>query len=167
MFSKFQIIPSRSLVIDTNLSVEKSIQRLQSQVEPRKLLRWSRNHLPFEGEVGGSDFHIRRIIHNRNSFLPQIEGTISESEKGSKINIRMTVHPIVQAFLYYWLGSVALVVAGIFAGWVFGEFREIWFGLIPLAMLGFGSFLPKLGFRLEEKKQVNMLLELFEARTDI
>ena len=94
--------------IQTSLNREKVVELWGSEVEPRKWLRFSRQHKTFEGEVTWQGFKIMRIIHYRNSFLPIIHGSFEQGGKGIDIKVRMRLHPFVIAFMCFWFGFLGL-----------------------------------------------------------
>jgi hypothetical protein len=54
---------------------------------------------PFVGEVGTDSFSIYRDIWYQNSFLPRIRGRVEATLSGSKVSIKMSLHPLVTAML--------------------------------------------------------------------
>lgn len=99
-----KLLPYDTFTLQTPDPVSIVLQRLATQVEPIKKVRWtfSRNHLPYEGTCSETGFQIYRIIHYRNSFLPQIQGRFASSPLGTNVQITMRVHPFVIAFLGFW-----------------------------------------------------------------
>jgi hypothetical protein len=63
---------------------------------------------PFIGKVEGDTFRLSRDIHYRNSFLPQVRGRVISSPTGSRVLVTMHLHPVVGAFMLFWLGGVAI-----------------------------------------------------------
>lgn len=78
--------------------------RLEAKVEPPRVWRsgFQRHHQPYEGTIRDQDFTLRRIIHYRNSFLPQIHGRWEPSSEGTKIKMTFGLHPVVLVFLSVW-----------------------------------------------------------------
>src|SRR6188474_594186 len=99
-------LPYRKIELCSPLPVSEVVRLLENAVEPRRWLRWGASHCPFEGTVTEFAFDIRRIISYRNSFLPQIRGTISQDAAGSRISVTMQLHVTVAAFMTVWLGFV-------------------------------------------------------------
>jgi hypothetical protein len=86
-------------------------------VEPRKGRFFEEGRSPFEGAIHGTSFQIRRIIGYRNSFAPEISGTVSAYPTGgSLIAIRMTLHPFVLAFGGLCFGILLLNLGSTCAG---------------------------------------------------
>lgn len=66
------IFPSKTFTLQTTAPLAEVKQRLAKQTEEPKLVRWhfSYNHAHYQGTISDTGFEIRRIIHYRNSFLP-------------------------------------------------------------------------------------------------
>ncbi len=60
---------------------------------------FSRSNRFFQGSVSKSGFIIHRTIQGRNSFLPMLFGRFVHTDRGTKIVVHMTFHPLVWAFL--------------------------------------------------------------------
>jgi hypothetical protein len=103
-----RIIPSLDLELHSALSAQAASEALASHVEAKKWLRWGGSSCPFEGVVDGGSFDIQRVIHYRNSALPQIRGQIDEQPTGCSISIRIRVADETLALLAIW--SLAVVV---------------------------------------------------------
>src|SRR5579883_738093 len=105
-FSKHSVrlLPYDTFTLQTPDSLAIVLARMATQIEPPKAMRWhiSRNHLPYEGTLSETGFHISRIIHYRNSFLPIIRGRFEPSPAGTAVQITMRLHPVVIAFLVFW-----------------------------------------------------------------
>lgn len=69
-----KVLPADSFTILTPDTLPIVVQRLNAQVEPTKVFRFSNKHLPYQGTISESGFQISHIIHYRNSFLPVIRG---------------------------------------------------------------------------------------------
>jgi len=99
-----QLLPYATFTIQTQEPLSAVIEKLDAQIEAPRAFRWdfSRNHAPYEGTISSSGFEIRRIIHYRNSFLPNIRGRFESSAEGRLIRVTMKLHPFVIAFLLFW-----------------------------------------------------------------
>lgn len=99
-----QLLPYDTFSIHTREPLEDVIEKLNAQIEAPKAFRWpfSRNHAPYAGTLSRSGFEIRRIIHYRNSFLPNIRGRFEPSSEGTIIRVTLKLHPFVKAFLVFW-----------------------------------------------------------------
>src|SRR5262245_39192642 len=105
---------------------------------------------PFVGNVEGSSFRIYRYVHHKNSFLPRIRGTVTDTATGSRTEITMSVHPAPAIFIGFWLlvtGQLALLA---------GLSGETW---IPLIMFVAGLVLVPAAFFPEAWKARKVLRE--------
>ncbi len=108
------------------------------------------NAPPFIGKVEGDTFHIRRDIRYRNSFLPLVRGQVAASRLGTRINITMSLHPLVTIFILFWLGGVG------FGGFAAAHTNPKQ-AIIPLGMFIFGIVLTFGGFFPEAFKARRLL----------
>ena len=106
---------------------------------------------PFIGKLEGNEFRIYRDIRYRNSFLPRIYGQVAESLRGTEINVTMSLHPLVTAFLLFWLGAVG------FGGVAALASANMKAALIPFGMFFFGVVLTLAGFFPEALKARRLL----------
>lgn len=155
-----KLLPYESYEIHTALTLEEAFTLLQSDVEPKKWLRFSRRHKTFEGEVSWQGFKITRIIHYRNSFLPIIRGRFKQGELGLNVNVRMHLHPFVIAFMCFWLGGVGLGICMMGEGIVSGQTDFSPFLLVPFGMLLFVWLMVSGGFWSEAKKTKVLLNDI-------
>jgi hypothetical protein len=109
-----KFLPLETLIYKTHLNEEKVIQRLSESVEPKKMFR---SNLfsdyaakAYEGEINGQAFAIRRIIRYRNSFLPEISGSVGSDYDGTTITVKMRMNILVIIFLCFWCAVVVFVV---------------------------------------------------------
>lgn len=100
------ILPSRTFTLKTTAPLVQVKQRLAKHIEEPKLVRWqfSYAHAPYQGTISDTGFEIRRIIHYRNSFLPNIQGRFELLPVGTAVHITMQLHPLILAFMAVWLG---------------------------------------------------------------
>jgi hypothetical protein len=111
----FSLIPYKHLAITTNLSIKDSAILIADNISapPTSLFRRSSGS-GFEGSVSRDGFTINRIIHYRNSFLPVLNGRFSPHKRGTKIEIYITLHPIIlilsPIFFYPFFEMVVMVI---------------------------------------------------------
>lgn len=148
--------------IQTTLSRDQVVGLFESEVEPRKLLRFSQNHRTFEGIINLEGFKISRIIHYRNSFLPTIHGYFQQGDRGTIIKIKMQLHPFVAVFMCFWFLGVGVGILAVIGNIVSEKelFASLPFSLIPFAMLIFGWLLVSFGFWSEVKKAKVLLNDI-------
>ena len=97
---------------------------------------------PFIGKIEGDKFRMYRDIRYRNSFLPQVRGSVVSTSRGSRISITMHLHPLVALFVLYWLGSMGgYTIAAFGAGKGFNVIPALAF-LFGIG-LTVGSFYPE------------------------
>jgi len=87
--------------ISSNYSQQEASEILKSKVTIRKPfeIAFRKPKTPYQGEIQNNRFKVSRVIHYRNSFLPNITGEITSKGKGSKIKISFGLHIFVQIFL--------------------------------------------------------------------
>ena len=154
--------PQRKLELRSVLSVSAAAQAIANEVEPKKWLRFGSGARAFEGAVSESSFEVQRIIHYRNSFLPQIRGDIraaSQGALGCTISIRMSLHPFVLIFMAVWLGVVSVAAVGTLTS--VSPSGVVAF--VPLGMLLLAVLMVLGGFWYEAKKAELLLVEIFAA----
>jgi hypothetical protein len=111
-----KLLPYDTMTIDVPEATEKVADSLRQHVEPKKWFRLSHDHAPFQGQVDELGFTISRIIHYQNSFLPILHGRFSTQQYGTKVHVRITLHPLVLAFLCVWFGMLAMFSLPILQG---------------------------------------------------
>lgn len=89
------LYPGRPLVLDSPLSAEELTRRLAAA---------------FEGTCVDGRLRVMRRVRGRNSFRPVVEGHIRRAPPGSRLDVRLQLHPLVLAF-----GAVFALVAGTIA----------------------------------------------------
>ena len=106
---RLKLLPYDTFTVQTRSPLAAVVERLSARVEPRKLVRFPhhRNHLPYQGEVTDIGFSISRIIHYRNSFLPNIEGRFENHASGTLVKITLSIHPLVGIFIGFWSLAVS------------------------------------------------------------
>ncbi|WP_420632349.1 hypothetical protein [Candidatus Leptofilum sp.] len=148
-------LPYEKFEIKTRLGAVAVRQKLMEIVEPRKVRwGWSRNHLPFEGEVEIKTFRISRVINYRNSFLPILDGEIYNDLDATKLVITAHLHLLVMIF-WPTMGFGLMV-----AMFITNEFWQLWqFVLLAVGVLG----APTLIFHWELNKAKRLLEEQFKT----
>ena len=160
-------LPFENITYRTKLDSNEVLKRISEKVEPKKPFRiteifWENNYKPYKGIVKGKTFNITRIIQYRNSFLPQIKGNVENDINGTKVNIKMRLHPIVLTFMIIWFSGVGigflLTLSILLSNKSFEPMT-----LIPFGMLIFGYALVTGGFKYESIKSKKYFNELFES----
>jgi len=166
-------LPFENYILSTQLSVDEICNRLNRNIEPRKINInpfQSRNaSKPYEGELIGDTFKISRIINYRNSFLPVIKGQITKSFGQTFVKVKMRPDILVLIFMSFWMGIVGLACIGVLIGtliyWINQGLSFVNLLLIvPFAMFLFGFSLLYFGFKYESKMSKAFLEELIEGK---
>jgi hypothetical protein len=173
-FKKF--LPVENYTLTTKLTVEEVRKRIADNVEPKKSFRFSlisnSYTKPYEGNVTGNSFTISRVINYRNSFLPLINGNISNFVGQTQVKIKMQPVTFVLVFITVWLGVVGLVCLVTVIG-IISKYKQIFkdgfspFLLIPFAMFIFGCLLTYFAFKIESKKSKKFFAALLEGEETV
>jgi hypothetical protein len=161
-----KFLPTENITYKTKLKEEEIVGRLSDLIEPEKAFRFrifsSGLTKPYEGQIKGGTFDIKRIIGYRNSFLPRINGIIEKDDDGIRIKVKMRLHIFIIVFLCFWCGVVGLACVAILT-LSFGdsEFNPATF--IPFGMLLFAYGLTMGAFKFESNKSKKDLQRIFEA----
>jgi hypothetical protein len=170
-----KILPYENLTYTTHLSKDEIVKRLNEVTEPKKMIRWTgifadKKHLAYEGKIEESTFSINRIIDNRNSFLPQIQGKIEEKNQDNSkitfIHIKMNLHIFVLVFMGIWLSVVGLVAIAFLSSLFLTEGNGLAV-FIPCLMFLVGLLMPCLAFHYEGNKSKEFFENLFEAEKQL
>ncbi|MFN7044626.1 MAG: hypothetical protein ACK4M1_05465 [Flavobacterium sp.] len=169
MISK--ILPSKSLVYHSLLTKGELLERLRDNIDTQRSEVLSShnsiNYKPYVGVIQNDSFKIRRVIDYRNSFLPQINGEISEDVNGTKIKVEMKLISFVKFFMMIWFSFCAIFGLIFLLGLIFDNDSNSNSGfsiLIPFFMLIFASFLVSSSFEFESEKSVKDLEEILKAK---
>ncbi|AZB25527.1 hypothetical protein KB553_22560 [Chryseobacterium rhizoplanae] len=158
-------LPFERIIFNTNLPEQEVMTRLLDFVEPKKFFSWK--HIKdYEGSVDTNSFDISRVIKYRNSFLPQISGSIQKNNYGTQIQVTMKLHIFTFFFLIVW----CLMASSFFMMILIKEIEDqkiTGFFLIPLIMLLFMYGMTMAGFKIESKKSKEYLRKAFEAEIRI
>lgn len=159
-------LPAEDITFQSKLKESELLQRLEDSIERVKAFRFGlfnrKDTKPYQGKIVGHSFNISRIISYRNSFLPQISGTIENTFSGSLIRVKMRLHVAVIIFLCIW-GAIMGGVCILFLSQAFGSTDFDPMMLIPLGMLVVFYVVIMLAFKYESKQSIADLQSLFEA----
>lgn len=112
----------------------------------------------YEGQMDGADFYMRRLIGYRNSFLPQISGTIYRTDEGTTIKVKMNIHGgIIVLLLPWFVGIIAAIVM------LLKQPDDFLALPIPLGMLLFAYGLIMIPFKKESRLTKEDLKHFFES----
>lgn len=156
-------LPFERITYTTDQTGKEVMEKLNEFVEPKKFGFGKKYSKEYEGVVNPDSFEISRIINYRNSFLPQINGTIHPSNAGTQIDVTMRLNAFVIFFLIVWCSFAIMFFIGICAMSIRDHNVSI-NSFIPLLMLLFVYILTMFGFKTESKKSKEYLRKSFEAR---
>jgi hypothetical protein len=156
------LVPIRSIVIDTCWTPEQVRGALEERVTPLEAVRGhelERFRGPFHGVVGPRRFRIQRSVFPASRFHPVVDGEVRATAYGARVSVRVRVPPGAMAFQLFAMGaglavsiaSLALVFVGHRAGLLVFVF--------PLFLVGW----PALGFVPEANRAEAYLRELLPA----
>jgi hypothetical protein len=145
-----RFLPYENLTYHSPLSEAETIQNLSTLIRSGQ----------YSGTVNRQSFTIQRVIRYRNSFLPQIKGTVQSDFGGTVITIKMRLNLLVLIFLGIWIGGVIFVPLGTF---IASDKSGTAIPLIPLGMLFFAYLLTVLAFKFESNKAKKDLQQLWKA----
>lgn len=160
-----KLLPRDRFSIQTPQPLSAVIATLESHIEAPRI-RWgfSHDHPPYTGTLSDSGFEIRRIIHYRNSFLPQIKGRFETTPQGTLVHITMGLHPVVMVFMLVWCSiwcstAVPVALAGTLTGEIPPGIGLLFLGA-PVAMpIIFGA-----AFWYEAKRSRRELTQIIQGR---
>jgi hypothetical protein len=104
------VFPGRRLQFASPLSSEEVTARLTREVVPPVWGRRETRPQIFEGTFVDGRFHMVRLVRGRNSFRPIIEGQVIPLPVGTRIDVRLRLHPIVVI-----LSAILLTVGAVVA----------------------------------------------------
>lgn len=89
-------LPYKKIILETELSLEKALLELQTQIEPIKFARLNLNTKFFEGWIDNVNFDIRLpYISRSDSFNPQISWKIVDTDSKTKIFLTFSMNKFV------------------------------------------------------------------------
>ncbi|MDX1939612.1 MAG: hypothetical protein SFU99_03625 [Saprospiraceae bacterium] len=166
---KFHIFPKSKLTLQTSLSKNEALKRLEIYINEEKMVEqyFNADGTPmnrFIGKIEQPSFKIyQRLEYEKNSFRPIIRGIVKEDEKGSLIEVKMALPGCIIAFILIWCYlPIFIIVNSILLFFVHGTF-EWQLSLIMLIPLVFMYTLMRLAFRSGKRAAVNYLQEIFKG----
>jgi hypothetical protein len=146
MLSMFELFhPGRSIVLDSPLDVKELTRRLE---------------VAFEGTFADGRFSVMRRVRGTNSFRPLVDGQIRPESGGSRLNVRLRLHPLILAF-----GAVFALVAGTLAAIAAPEIPVVGGSPLLVAVLAMAAvaFLFALLGSIEARTSTRLLSKVAEA----
>jgi len=159
-YDRFSIISSLKPA-DAIRRLTENITRIPPGNYFKNISFWFRRNFDqyFMGSISGNLFKIYRAIKGRNSFIPMIKCVISEDAEGSKILVRMRIHPIVLIFCF-WI----LII-----GWFYkSHIKNIVFvyNSTPIFIFIGMYCLTLFMFKYEVQKDKETLLDIFDGEIE-
>jgi len=120
---------------------------------------------PVIGHVGEGRLRLRWRIGYRNSFQTFLFGTLSDDGRGTRLNCRVGMHPLVALFMAVWLGAVAIGAASVLAlasdSSAEGVAIPLVAAIVPVFLLALGVLMVWAGrsFARDEKQRLITFLE--------
>jgi hypothetical protein len=155
-----KLLPKQKYVIITKLPKAEVVKRLREKAGPKRrknFVRVDRNI--FLGHVSDDAFAL--LIHKnyRNSWTPQMSGTISEKGSATEISLTLALNPLIIAFtaVFVLCGLVAFVVFLIADDSDYLNWFLIFLVLVPYGLAWFG-------FHLDANKSITALTGLIDGR---
>jgi len=154
------IWPQRKEQYRFNLKPDEVQQRLAARTQPpptfRTLstMRKQAKEKPFMGTVNSKRFRLDRITLYRNSFKPELLGTVIGEGDSTVVTVEMKVHMIVRIIMTIWFVIICLFVVGATIALLFGDRAKvpIWPILLFGGMAVGGWYLVKQAFHYECEK---------------
>jgi hypothetical protein len=141
------LYPGRSFVLDSPVGVEELTRRFQ---------------LAFDGTIADGRFRMMRRVRGRNSFRSLVDGQIVPGSGGSRLTVRLRLHPLILA-----IGAVFAVIAGTIAAVASPEIPVV--GGSPLLVRALAmaavTFVFALLATIEARTSTRLLANLSEAHT--
>lgn len=160
------LLPIDTITYRTKLSEDEVISRLTAIIDTERKVRSifasSPITKPYEGQVNGNQFTVRRIIRYRNSFLPEIKGTIQQGVGETLVRVKMHLHIFAVIFLGLWCSMVGFFCLGSL-GRIMNGTKLASSELKPFGMLLFVYVLTMVAFKFESIKSKKQLRTLLDA----
>ncbi|HAL82093.1 MAG TPA: hypothetical protein DCO83_07545 [Mucilaginibacter sp.] len=164
-----KFLPYENFYIITRLRPDEAESRLQQEVSPGNgsFFNFFRSTFTtyFEGYAVNGRFEFKRNINYRNSFLPQIKGTIENGPGGSRVHVKMNMLVFVTIFMCFWLGATGLAaIALITRQFERGQLTAADFVVFIMFLFGYGLTMGS--FKFESLKAKSYLVELLDGEID-
>ena len=156
----FDLVFGRRLVFQSPLAAADLVARLQREVAPPRLFSTNKGSQLFEGTVADGRFQMMRSVRGRNSFRPVISGAVSPAAEGTRVDVRLQLHPVVMG-----LCAVFLLVGAMVAAITIPEYLATGWSPGLVFVLPLGAVLTAFAISavMEARKATGMLAALFEA----
>jgi hypothetical protein len=165
-----KFLPYENFYISTPLKPLEVHEQLEKEIEIPKGFNlrnifYNSSDRYFTGHVANGSFELKRIINSRNSFLPEITGTIEPTFEGSCVHVKMNLDLVAGAFMSIWLITTFLVGTGFIISETINGIIE-WTELIPVMMFLFGYLVPMGKFKFQAIEAEDKLLEILNGKIE-
>jgi len=152
-----EFIPYQRLTIATDLSKDEVVSRLRNKIGPTKrenFVRVDKNI--FSGQLVGDRFELSLITDYRNSWTPEITGTILESDKSTDlaVTLRSNIFVIVFTAVFMFFGLSMLIYE------IFNLRDSHDFDWMTLMFIIFPYGLCWFGFNLDADRSIDGLIKI-------
>jgi hypothetical protein len=83
------VFGGRNLIFESPLSVEEATARLHHDIAAPEWRVYENRQQPFIGTFADGRFHVARRVRGKNSFRSMIDGQLSPSVNGCRVNVRL------------------------------------------------------------------------------
>jgi hypothetical protein len=156
MFSRF--------TIRTRLSPSEAEEVLWRMICPRRAFLDPEpptvDTRPFEGRVEDGSFKCRRVITERNSFLPIVSGRVMQSEGGAVVQGHMRLAVPVAVMMALWMaGAITAAAHELPRGIRDHDLSALGVSFFPI----FGVLLTAVGFYPERRKALRLFTDALQS----
>jgi len=164
-----KLLPFEDCILNTRLSPLEVQRRMAGAIDTAQGFSWpypGRQYAkPYKGTCAGNTFTMERNINYRNSFLPEITGTIQPATGGTRVIVTMRLNILVLIFISLWLSATGLISIGLLVV----QYTKVIKGgsspvsVIPFALFVFGCIITSGGFKYESGSSKRFLITLLDA----
>ena len=155
MIPAMRFIPHAAFDIETHLTREEILARLNEKIAPREFCRVFRKGAEFEGDVTDDGFRIARIVYFRNWYFPVTSGKIMPGDSGTKVCVDLRPKRFAvryRVFMLCFLGLLFLLLIE----------QNFWVKLaLYIAFVLLSEWFLVRSFRAEVRKQERLLTQMF------
>jgi hypothetical protein len=152
-----QILFGKRLELKSILSKTEVIQRLEDNHCNPKWNERPNFHYAFVGEVKADRFRLSRLKNIGSSIAPLLSGRVLEAAKGSLIEVKIRLHPVVLIGIFL-IGGLIIGAGGVLLGFSGLDQLIDLIAFIPILMV-FLILYVVVRLLLDESKQAELELE--------
>lgn len=159
-----KLLPSDYIEFKSDLSLSEIETVLKNNTTSKEILNfeWGKpNRALFEGVIKKESFEIQRNIKYRNSFLPQMFGTLKKSSGKIKVQVKIQLLSIVYYSVLLFIGLAVSILAMTIYFMGFSK-PEVIFS--SLGFILFIIVLTWIGYSYEKSKSINDLKRILRSK---